>query len=283
MINIVDLSKFQPCSAIDWATFSKNVDLLIMRVQYGSRVPDSEYQNHVNCAKEHGMPFLSYAFPEFVSVNDARVEARDAISREDKSSLGMVIDIEAEFDKQGNSLGITKLDQTTRIEGIKAFVDELRKAGIKRVGAYVAHNIYSPWDIGSITDIFDFMWIPRYGANDGQPHIKPDYPCDLWQYTSVGKVPGYNGPLDLSTFNGGKPLEWFTGKNGIIAQVKVIANALNIRQGPGTQYPVLQVAAKDKIFNVTGNLNDWHEVLLDDKGNKGYAFGNKGLYLELVR
>lgn len=69
----------------------------------------------------------------------------------------------------------------------------------------------------------------------------------------------------------------------IIAQVRVITGALNIRQGPGTQFPVLEVAQKGKIFNVTGNINDWHEVILDNNGHKGYAFGNKGTYLELVR
>ncbi|MDP4087120.1 MAG: GH25 family lysozyme [Bacillota bacterium] len=294
---IVDISKFQPCNKIDWPTFSKNVDLLIARVQYGSTVPDEEYQGHANCAKQHGVPFLTYAFPCFVSVPDARVEARDAATRQDKDSKGMIIDIEAEFDKLGNPVGITKLSTQERLDGLKAFVDELRKQGVNKVGAYVAHNIYRPWGFDTIANLFDFVWIPRYGVNDGQQHTKPDYPCDLWQYTSVGKVPGYNGPLDLSVLTGSKPLEWFTGaaqaqpasigwiptSNPICAQVRVIASALNIRQGPGTQYPIVQVAKKGKIFNVTANINDWHEVILDNNGSKGYAYGNKGTYLELIR
>lgn len=70
---------------------------------------------------------------------------------------------------------------------------------------------------------------------------------------------------------------------GIIGQVRVITDSLNIRKGPGPQNPVIRVAKKGEVFNVTGNLNDWHEVLLDGKGDKGYAFGNNGQYLELVR
>jgi uncharacterized protein YgiM (DUF1202 family) len=68
----------------------------------------------------------------------------------------------------------------------------------------------------------------------------------------------------------------------IIAQVQVIASALNIRTGPGPQYPVITVAPKGRIYNVTGNLNDWHEVIVDSK-TKGYAYGNNGTYLKLIR
>ncbi|HOA84321.1 MAG TPA: hypothetical protein PKN66_10240, partial [Thermodesulfovibrio thiophilus] len=56
---------------------------------------------------------------------------------------------------------------------------------------------------------FDAVWIPRYGTNDGTPQKKPDYPCDLWQYTSKGRLDGYNGDLDLNCLTGTKPLEYF--------------------------------------------------------------------------
>lgn len=203
MGNIVDLSKFQPSNKIDWATFSKSVDLLICRVQYGSSNPDIEYNNHITNAKKYGIPFNTYSFPHFVSVNDARVEARDCWNRSDKGSEVIWLDIESEYDTNKNPVGITKLPQDVRLEGIKAYVDELRKQGAKKVGGYIAHNIYESWGINTIINIFDAVWIPRYGA-------KPNYPCDLHQYTSTGNVAGYNGNLDLSCIMN-KPLEYFTG------------------------------------------------------------------------
>ncbi|MFE7913178.1 N-acetylmuramoyl-L-alanine amidase C-terminal domain-containing protein, partial [Bacillus mobilis] len=45
--------------------------------------------------------------------------------------------------------------------------------------------------------------IPRYGGN------KPAYPCDIWQYTEIGNVPGI-GKCDLNELIGSKPLSWFT-------------------------------------------------------------------------
>ena len=43
----------------------------------------------------------------------------------------------------------------------------------------------------------------RYGGK------KPDYPCDIWQYTETGNVPGI-GKCDLNELIGSKPLSWFT-------------------------------------------------------------------------
>ncbi|PFS07766.1 N-acetylmuramoyl-L-alanine amidase, partial [Bacillus cereus] len=51
----------------------------------------------------------------------------------------------------------------------------------------------------------DFVWIPRYGGNI------PAYPCDIWQYTETGNVPGI-GKCDLNQLIGSKPLSWFTGE-----------------------------------------------------------------------
>jgi len=45
----------------------------------------------------------------------------------------------------------------------------------------------------------DFIWIPRYNSNNGTlgPSL-PNYPTDLWQYTSSGTIPGISGRVDLS-------------------------------------------------------------------------------------
>lgn len=288
---IGDISKFQPKERINWPVFAKNFDLLIIRVQYGSTIRDEMYSSHVANAKKYGVPFNTYAFPAFISVEDARVEARDCWNRTDKDSEVIWIDIESEY-SNGKPVGITKLSQSVRLEGIKAYADELRKQGAKKVGAYVAHNVYEAWGINTIIGIFDTVWIPRYGSNNGKQNTKPDYPCCLWQYTSVGRLPGYDGPLDLNVLNGDKSIDWFTGKgtpqanvqpvaspgNGPVAQVQVLVDDLNIRSGAGTNYSVVRKAEKGEVFDVYANVNDWHNV-----GGNNWVFGNNGQYLSLLR
>jgi GH25 family lysozyme M1 (1,4-beta-N-acetylmuramidase) len=66
------------------------------------------------------------------------------------------------------------------------------------------------YDYDSIRHLFDFTWVPRYGKNNGtiEGSIKPIYECDLWQYTSVGKIAGIKGNIDMNvTMN--KDVEWF--------------------------------------------------------------------------
>ena len=58
---------------------------------------------------------------------------------------------------------------------------------------------------------FDAVWIPRYGVNNGKPDKKPDFKCDLWQYTDRGRLDGYPGYLDLNKIISDKPLSYFTG------------------------------------------------------------------------
>jgi hypothetical protein len=71
----------------------------------------------------------------------------------------------------------------------------------------VAQEKYKDWtfDYGH----FDYIWIPGYGEK-----YKPPMPCDMWQYTSKGALPGVNGNVDLNKLMGTKPLSFFTGVDG---------------------------------------------------------------------
>jgi LysM repeat protein len=128
---------------------------------------------------------------------------------------------------------------------------------------------------------------------------------DLWQYTSTGRVDGIAGNVDLNIVTNHAEFPFFdknttvvipqetndtkypvkpvsTG-NPIVAKVEVIADSLNCRQHPDVNSPILFVAKKGQVYNVTANINDWHEVIIDNDGHNGYLFGNNGTYLSLVR
>lgn len=187
MGKIADLSYHQ--GNIDFSKASKELDLAILRAQDGSSFADPKYKSYVADCKKYGVPFGSYAFTRFVSVADAKKEAQDFYNRSDKASKFWVADIEVK----------TMGDMAA---GAKAFVDELRRLGAKKVGIYIAHHLYN--SLGINYKQFDFVWIPRYGN-------KPVYACDLWQHTSSGSLAGVNARVDLNTLNGSKKLDWFIG------------------------------------------------------------------------
>lgn len=183
---IVDMSKWN--GSPDWDTAAKHLDFVIARVQDGSNYVDPVYKFYVSAMKARNIPFGNYAFCRFVSINDAKKEAQDFWSRGDKSATVWVADVEV---KTMNDMRV----------GTQAFIDELYRLGAKKVGLYVGHHMYEPFGMENVKS--DFVWIPRYGGK------KPAYPCDIWQYTETGNVPGI-GKCDLNQLIGSKPLSWFT-------------------------------------------------------------------------
>ncbi|WP_144508254.1 GH25 family lysozyme [Bacillus thuringiensis] len=183
---IVDMSKWN--GNPDWDAAAKHLDFVIARVQDGSNYVDPVYKSYVAAMKARNIPFGNYAFCRFVSINDARKEAQDFWNRGDKSATVWVADVE-----------VKTMDDMRA--GTQAFIDELRRLGAKKVGLYVGHHMYEPFGMANVKS--DFVWIPRYGGN------KPAYPCDIWQYTETGNVPGI-GKCDLNSLIGNKSLSWFT-------------------------------------------------------------------------
>ncbi|MBC6972970.1 N-acetylmuramoyl-L-alanine amidase [Bacillus sp. Xin] len=214
MGHIVDISKWN--GNINWSVAAPLLDLAIARVQDGSNYVDPMYKSYVASMKSHGVPFGNYAFCRFVSIADAKKEARDFWNRGDKDALFWVADVEVK------TMG-------DMVAGSQAFIDELYRLGAKKVGFYVGHHMYSKFGMSKVKA--DFTWIPRYGGN------KPAYPCDIWQYTETGHVNGI-GKCDLNKLVGDKPLSWFIGE-----EANTVASNIQSNQEKGigiavSKYPV---------------------------------------------
>ncbi|GIN87576.1 hypothetical protein J6TS2_39620 [Heyndrickxia sporothermodurans] len=170
MGKIMDISHHQKSNEINWAKAAKEVDLCIIRVQYGWTLIDREYKNHVANCKKYGISFGHYAYGMFVSVADAIVEAQDFIDHADKGALFLALDVEGDTVKSCRTKNLSKASQ--------AFIDELKKAGHK-TGFYVSHELYKLYGLDKVKA--DFLWLPRYGKDNGTPeknHIIL-VPCQL--------------------------------------------------------------------------------------------------------
>lgn len=199
MAKIVDISKYQSSSKIDWKKLAKDVDGVIIRVQYGSNYVDPEYKKHVKNAKKYKVPFGLYAFGCFVSKKDAIKEAKDFMKRADKNAKFLALDVEKET-LQSNGAA-------TLAENSQAFIDTLRAKNWK-TGFYFSHNYIGLYGLEHCKA--DFFWIPRYSGTTAKGK-KPIIACDLWQYTSVGSVAGYGGNIDISDLNGKRNTNYFFG------------------------------------------------------------------------
>lgn len=199
MRHVVDLSKWN--DKMNWPVAARQIELAICRVQYGSNLVDHLYNDHVANLERYGIPHAAYAYGCFVSVADAIVEAKDFLARVNPNAKFLVLDVEDDTVKSMESKGnLNDLAQASQ-----AFIDTCKATGWK-VGFYVAHHMYGDYNLQSVQA--DFIWLPRYGTNDGNPQKKPSYPCDIWQYTDNGHIDGI-GKVDINLLEGDKTLGWY--------------------------------------------------------------------------
>ncbi|MED0936421.1 GH25 family lysozyme [Bacillus mobilis] len=199
MRHIVDISKWN--DKMNWPVAATQIELAICRVQYGSNLVDHLYNDHVANLDRYGIPHAAYAYGCFVSVTDAIVEAKDFLARVNPNAKFLVLDVEDDTVKSMKSKG--NLNDLAKAS--QAFIDTCKDAGWK-VGFYVAHHMYGDYNLQSVQA--DFIWLPRYGTNDGKPQKKPSYPCDIWQYTDNGHIDGI-GKVDINLLEGDKTLGWY--------------------------------------------------------------------------
>ena len=196
---IADVSKHQ--DDIDWGQLFGSLDFAVVKASGKTKDPFFE-QNASGC-KRYNVPMHVFHFLYCTTIAKAKAEAKlfsDSVGSYEP--LFWVLDCE-------KASGIAAKNARSIVEAFEAELRRLRGDGI-RVAVYIAHELYKSWalDYGR----YAYVWIPRYGDNDGtiEGSKRPSHPCDLWQYTSRGKLPGIKGNVDLNTLNGDKPLSFFT-------------------------------------------------------------------------
>lgn len=192
---IADLSHYQ--GKIDWSKAAVELAFCILRASVGVNT-DKKYAEYVQGCKENGIPFHAYHYLKATTTEEAVEEAQHFYKAASAAEpLFYVADVEYGKIPASSARAITS-----------AFISELKRLGAKRTAIYVGHHLFNKFNLA--TGEVDYLWIPRYGKNSGTPETRPSYPCDLWQYTSNGKLAGVSGRVDLNQLTGTKPLSYFT-------------------------------------------------------------------------
>ena len=192
---IVDISEYQPPSKINYDTFAKQVDHVIVRTM-DADYEDKVHKTHHKELQKRGVPTASYAFFRARNSTHVKNEAKMFYDRNKGLNITMFwIDVEVVTASNIRAL-------------VTQYIDELRKLGAKKVGLYIAHHLYKELNLD--VSKADAVWIPHYGSGSATVDSTPDFPCDIHQYTEHGRLSGYSGNLDLNRLIGSKPLEFFT-------------------------------------------------------------------------
>lgn len=203
---------------IDWAAARQGVAFAILRIQDGTYADHTFAENVAGC-NANGIPYWTYSFFRRGTASAAIADAELMAARMANAGAapqGVFLDCEVE--------GVTA-------EAVYAATARLRELGAKRVGWYIANNLYGYY--GLDTSKADCIWIPTYGANDGNipTRYKPGYACDLWQYTSMGAFDGCSDDsVDLNVIDSRTSprydVPWYTGDGAaVIAHPSTVSDA----------------------------------------------------------
>ena len=124
----------------------------------------------------------------------------------------------------------------TNVSWAKAWLDRVyEKTGVKPI-IYMSASVMSSADWSSVVDADYGIWVANYGSNNGtaQESVFDRYPLKywsfyaLWQYTSVGRLNGYNGNLDLNYFSGdGNAWDKYAGGSPSSSNVKPVEKSID--------------------------------------------------------
>lgn len=194
MLKVIDISHHQ--NGIDIS--QTGVDCVICKategVGYVDPCCDKFYQAAKSCGKKLGV--YHFARPDLG--NSAEQEADWFL----KNIQGYIKESMLVLDWERGDLG--------NVKWVKTFCDVVySKTGVKPV-VYMSASPMNSYDWSSVANADYGLWVANYGINDGQPHEEAfnKYPLKywsfyaLWQYTSTGRVGGYNGNVDLNYFSG---------------------------------------------------------------------------------
>lgn len=193
MKKIIDISEFQDSSAIDWDTLCKQIDGAIIRIGvtgYGSGetyYEDEEFETFYTELKKRNVPVGGYWYSCANELREGRAEAEFAYNLLKNKTFELPIYWDSEDQHHQQPLGRDELSKV----GIE-FLDFLEEKGYY-VGVYASSNwLINELNMAMLSD-YD-VWVADY--DNDPPMYQGSY--GIWQYTSEGRLDGYDGNLDLN-------------------------------------------------------------------------------------
>lgn len=189
---------------IDLAALKRNgVQFAIIRVGYGTKgTLDSKFRRNADLCKSIGLPFGFYWYSYALDVNGAAEEARHFLNAvapyKDSYSMGCWFDMEdADGYKRKNGM---PSNSTLRAMCAK-FCEIVENAGYY-AGIYASQSWFNNQLNGGEINRYD-KWIAQWPTNGSiqkglATPASAKSGVNLWQFTSVGRISGYNGNLDCN-------------------------------------------------------------------------------------
>ena len=232
----IDVSEHQ--KNVDYAALGKSIDFVILRCSKRMSL-DEMWHTHVAGFRKANVPIKGvYHFIYAHDIASAKAEAEFAVKTVEAEGFGKDLTIWADFEY--DTITKAKRDYDVKLgpaecrSFTKAFCDTVKSLG-HPTGIYTNNDFVVNYYGDSFLKDYD-VWFAWYNQN------KASRKHSIWQYSSKGRLPGYNYNLDMD----------------------IIFNA---EKETVSQTPVKETPANTKIQTVTDAIN---KVLGIAEAEEGY-------------
>lgn len=173
---------------VDFAKAKKSgIDFVMLRASWGNGHIDGKFRENVKKCNAAGMPWGAYHYSYALNRQQAREEAskfKEIVEAEKGRTYPLVVDIEdADHYKSKHGFGSVKNEIPLIMEFKKILGDKLM--------LYCNLSYYQTLKQDAEIKAMP-LWLAQWGVKE--PSVK----CEMWQYSSGGKVPGVNGRVDMN-------------------------------------------------------------------------------------
>ena len=194
-----DISSWQ--GDIDIKRLAEQVDFFIFRGYAGSS-KDKKVERNVQLAVEAGKPYGLYVYSYALNIAKAIAEATDLVNLANSFSIKpkfLVIDME-DADGYKRKYGMPSNSQLEEICRVQCDIFE-------KAGYYAVVYASSSWFRNQLVGLGNRYekWIAHWPVsggkqtgNDTSSDLENANNLGIWQYTSEGRLDGYNGRLDMN-------------------------------------------------------------------------------------
>lgn len=233
MIKGIDVSRWQ--GIINWPIVARHIDFAIIKIGGSDQgfYTDGQATRNTLEARAQNIPVAFYVYLGGVSnTKDEVNHIKNLINTIGGLRAGEFICLDWE---EYNAV---------EVQYVREIAQGLIDAGINPPMIYMSLSRVRGNDWSPVVALNCGLWVAAWGNNDDQPDTIP--PSDewpvwaLWQYSSVGTIPGISGRVDLNLFNGN--VEMFKKYGGVrnVTMPAPVNNSRVVATGANDEYTVVK-------------------------------------------
>lgn len=178
----VDISHYQDGITIR-QLMDAGMDFAIIKVTEGTAYTDTSAFGFYREAHELGFPLGGYCYSHAMTPEEAVIEAGHIVETLNGVPMPCGVYLDMEEPEQ------LALSHDALLEIVRAWCMAIDSAGYTP-GIYSSAGTLWAKVSPDETPIGSLAWVAKWSQTP------PDLPCDLWQSSDCGTIPGYDGPVD---------------------------------------------------------------------------------------